>query len=120
MATMPREYWETYERKSPHISGKHTLPRLRISCDWTLIDAAAKALKFPTGSALVMELARLADTSPKKFQALVKDIETGKFERAGIRVRDVRCAEWEKPGVSDAVRGALRRISYGQNDEGAQ
>lgn len=110
---MPKEYWQTYERKSPHLSGVSTKPRLGIRCDWTFIDAAAKAFEFPNGSALVMELARLAHESPAKFAKLVKKLEGGSFARTKIGLRNVRCLEWEKPGVSDAVRAALFRISYG-------
>lgn len=116
MGTMPKEYWATYERKSPHVSGKNLWPRLRISCDWTLIDNAAQALEFASGSALVAEMARLASEAPWKFQMLVSRIETGNFARGEMRVRNVRCSEWELAGVADAVRAALFRISYGNSD----
>lgn len=119
MATMPKEYWETYERKSPHLSGKNTTPRLFIRCDWTLIDNAAEALGFSSGSALVTELAHRAATSPPKFQTLVNEIEAGSFDWAGVRGRLVASTHWDKPGVADAVREALRRISYGPDLEGA-
>jgi hypothetical protein len=120
MATMPREYWQTYERKSPHVSGKHKTTRLKMRCDWTLIDNAAAALGFSSGCALVTALAQRAALDPTNFQALVNEIEAGNFDWSGVRERTVASAHWEKPGVADAVRQALRRISYGQNNEGAQ
>jgi hypothetical protein len=118
MATMPKEYWETYERKSPHLSGKFKTPRLMIRCDWTLIDNAATELGFSSGCALVTELAHRAATNPPEFQTLVQQIEGGGFEWTGVRGRTVASTRWDKPGVADAVREALRRISYGPDLKG--
>jgi hypothetical protein len=120
MATMPKEYWETYERKSPHLSGKPKTPRLMIRCDWALIDNAATALGFSSGCALVTEMAHRAANSPPEFQTLVQQIEAGGFDWSGVRGRTVASAHWDKLGVPEAVREALRRISYGPDSEGAE
>lgn len=113
MTARPREYWATYERKSPHISGQHVSPRAKIRCDWTLIDNAAAALEFPNGSALVNELARLLATDPRAFSALVERIIAGNFEWGGPTQRNVSSKHWDTPGVLEGVRAALYRISYG-------
>lgn len=88
MATNPKDYWKTYERKSAHVSGAHSSFRRYVTSDWTLLDAAATGLGMATGTELAIALVELiAHNRTKKLAALCSQVRTGGYARASTKTR---------------------------------